>query len=709
MRRYLVTLVLLAAGPVLPAQEKQEKQEKQEPTPSFPAQVEVVTVDAVVTDKKGTTVTGLGADDFIVSEDGKPQTVVSFEAIELPAAPAPVPPPRPRVSTNVTPEVHHGRSFVIVFDDVHLTPFQARRAKTAVGEFLRSGVREGDRVTLISTGGDAWWSTRMEAGREELLTLLKRLEGRNIPYTGTDKMSDYEAMRIHVYSDPLVTEKVRRRFETYGAAMGDTRRGQGQADPTGDPIVRGRASEVYFQSVSRSRITLEIVERVLRALATTRGRKSLILVSEGFIYDPNMDDFKRVVEASRRSNCAIYFLDTRGLQGMPDYFGAQFGPAIDERDVGWVLGEQQLAAEGAESIAADSGGFTVANTNDLSKGIQRIANETRAYYLLGYQPTNKARDGRFRKIKLEVKRKNLTVRARKGYYAPLEGAAPKTANSDKDKRAVPTDPAFQQAVDSPYEVDDIPLRMTAYVFDETLLGKARVLVVADVDVRQFAFQENEGRLTDNLEFLLVAAHRETGEYFRYDQKVDMKLLPETRQKLNRTWFSIVRDFELAPGGYQAKIVARDKNSGKIGSLVHEFEVPDLAQLRISTPVISDTLQPGAESSQAPPRPAPLARRAFPSGATLFCQYEVFGAEKEKATGMPKVSAGLVIRKSDGAVLTQMAPTLINPTSLGKLSRLVGTPLEGATAGEYELVLTLRDEISGKTLEVKEPFGVESPS
>ena len=665
---------------------------------SFPARVEQVNVDVVVTDKKGAPLTGLAREEFTVLEDGQPQEVTSFEAVSVPAQPSASPPPRPRVSTNTAPETQTGRTFVIVFDDIHLTPFQANRAKAAVVQFLASGVREGDRVSLIATGGGVWWSTRMEAGRDELIAMVKRLEGRHIPDRSPERMTDYEAMRIHVYHDKDVEARVGRRFETYGAVpQGGLGRGRDRGFDDPDPYVRGRASEIYFQSVTKNRITLQIVERILGSLALIKGRKSMVLVSEGFIYDPNLDDFKRVVQASRRSNVAIYFLDTRGLEGLP-YVSAEFGPALDTQDIGSALMDNMQAAEGAESLAADSGGFTVRNTNDLSKGIQRIADESRTYYLLGYNPSNTRADGRFRKIEVKLARKGVKVRARRGYYAPLEGGL----RVDKDKKSGP-DPDMQAALDSPFERGDVPLRVTSYIFDETLLGKASVLVATEVDVREFVFQETDGRFLDTLEFLLVVAHRETGEFFKYDQKVDMKLLPATRERLFVSGFPIVRDFELAPGGYQAKMIVRDKNGGRIGTVVHEFEVPTLDQLRVSTPVLSDTLQPSSEGQQGPPRPALLARRHFPPGSTLYCQFEVYGAAKDDKTGMPRVRAGYAIRGKDGSVVAEVAPTVINPTSLGKLSRLVGTGLQGAGPGEYELVLSLTDEVSGKSLELKEPF------
>jgi VWFA-related protein len=669
----------------------------------FPTGVEQVNVDVVVTDKKGQPVTDIAAGEFTVLEDGKPQNVVTFDSVSVPAQPSATPAPKPRVSINTAPELQTGRTFVVVFDDIHLTPFQANRAKSAVVQFLQTGVREGDRVTLVASGGGAWWSTRMEAGREELVTMVKRLEGRHIPDRSPERMSDYEAMRIHVYNDKQVEDRVSRRFEQYGAVpAGGMGRGGDRGFDEPDPYVRGRASDVYFQSVSRNRITLQVLDRVLRSLEGVKGRKSMILVSEGFIYDPNLDDFKKVVQSSRRSNMALYFLDTRGLEGLPFFASAEYGPALDTQDIGAAFSDNLQAAEGAESLASDSGGFTVKNSNDLGKGIQRIADESRSYYLLGYNPTNTTPDGRFRKIEVKVARKGLRVRARKGYYAPLAGR-----KEIAEQKGGP-DPAVQAALDSPFERGDIPMRMTSYVFDETLLGKASVLVATDVDVSEFGFQENEGRFQDTLEFLLVVIHRETGEFFRYDQKIDMNLQPATRQRINTTGFPLVRDFELAPGGYQAKMVTRDKNTGKIGTIVHEFEVPQLEHLRVSTPVISDTLQPAQQGSEsAVPRPAVLARRTFTTGATLYCQFEVYGAAKDPKTGMPRVSAGYVIRSKTGSVVTQVAPTVITPTSLGKLSRLTGTGLQDAAPGEYELVLNLTDEIAGKSLELAEPFTVQA--
>ena len=211
------------------------------------------------------------------------------------------------------------------------------------------------------------------------------------------------------------------------------------------------------------------------------------------------------------------------------------------------------------------------------------------------------------------KSRGLEVRARKGYYAPSDDGKP----TPEQKKGV--DPVFQAALDSPWVQDGIPLRMTDYVGDEKMMGKAAVRLTAELDPRSVQFEEKEGRSYAELDFLMVVAHRQTGEYFRYDQSYNLKLLPTTRERLTRLWMPIVRDFELAPGEYQAKVIVRDKRSGRVGSLMHEFEVPALDQFRTSTPVLSDTRaatpsEEGVPGGMPDPARAPRVRQRL--GAAL---------------------------------------------------------------------------------------------
>jgi VWFA-related protein len=683
---------------------------------SFPAGVELVVVDAVVLDRDGGSVAGLTRDDFTLKEDGVIQTIGSFEAVGVPDAPTPsarkaMPPLARRISSNTGPVASTGRTFSLVFDELHLTRETAGYARAAVAEFLRQGVQEGDLVTLIGTGGKVWQSVRMREGRDELLAALERLEGRHRrPEALREQVSDYEAMQIHVHQDPRVARLVTRRFAARGVL--DRQDLEEQIDPQFgvaggyysreiDPVVKIRAAEAYRLATLRNRATLDLLERALTAQALQKGRKSLVFVSQGFVYDTQLEELRLVSEAARRANVAIYFVDARGLTGMPATFSAEtrFGedprsPFTDLQDAGHAIFQAAEEAAGSETVASESGGFSIKNTNDLASGIRRIADESRHYYLLGYTPTNTKRDGAFRKIEVEVRGERLAVRARKGYHAAREGEqAAGRRGRDAD---------IQQALDAAHPLPGVPLRMTAYVLEETAPGKAKVVVVTDVDVRELAFKESEGRLVDTLEFLLAVVRHETGEYFRYDEKADMKLLPATRERLASTGYPIVRDLELTPGAYRSKIVVRDKASGTIGSVTHEFEVPDLSQWRISTPVLSDALDQGEGRNQRP-RAALSARRVFVPGEPFFCEFAVHGAAKDPATGRPRVMSGHALQDGRGSTLFVVEPTTISPSSSGAVVRLIGLATAGLPPGDYALNLFVQDQVSGKVIDVLEPF------
>jgi VWFA-related protein len=702
----VLTFLLSAAGAV--TAELPPPTAEGEP-PRFGSEVELVTVDVVVADKKGNPVTDLKTEDFTVLEDGDPQKPVSFEKVELPAQPNATPAPPPVVSTNVDAETRVGRSFVIVFDDLHIQPLSATRAKEAIAHFLTNGTREGDRVTLVASGGGTWWTARMESGREQLFSTLKNLEGRDLRQRGFEQMGDNEALRIHLYGDYLIAERVRARWEELNVpgATGESHAGTTDR-PTGggpqiDPFVGMRAMEIYEESRRRNTAALDIMKRSLLSLSGTRGRKSMILVSEGFIYDSNLDQFRKVLQAARSANVVIYFLDIRGLTGIPSRFLAETrGPAVPQH-VASAFVEKAEESTGSEGLASDSGGFTIKNTNDLGGGIQRIANETRAYYLIGYNPTNAKRDGKWRKIQVKVNRKGLQVRARKGYYAPADDDSQvESARRQEDR----VHDEFRQALDSPRDMEGIPLRMSTYVMGETLLGKATTVVVADIDTSRFSFEEKENRYSDSVETALVVTQQETGEFWDRSETIEFGVPVTAKERLKtQPWHSLTRDFDLPPGTFQAKIAVRHPKTGRLGTVTHEFKVPPLATWRVSSVVLTDTALPPAVEGDAP-QPKPVARRVFKSPGLIFGKFEVYGTARDTATRAPKVDFSYVLRNKEGATLQSMQPREIPPTGQGAVRQLFAFRTAGWAPGEYELVLTIRDAVSGESKDVRESFAIE---
>ncbi len=361
------------------------------PPERFRSGVDLVTVDAVVVDKNGHPVEGLTRADFTVYEDGKAQQLTDFEAVATEApvldpAAAPPPAPHPPVSTNVGQRFASatGRTFAVVFDDLNLTRAQGDQARRATKDFLETAASPDDTITFVTTSGVAWLNAKMPQDRDRLLAVMSRVEGKYVPDHSTEHMSDYEAMRIHQYQDTLVEAQVRRRYEYNRVAGYEPKRPQDQNDnakvgemPGNYGIIESeissRAEEVYATHEARNRQTLKLLERAVDALRTARGRKAVVLLSKGFIYDTELRGFKDVSRAAREANVAIYFIDARGLETGPSQFSAESVGPTDPRDIGPAIAGLHYESAGAASVAEDSGGFSVENTNDLSAGFRRIA------------------------------------------------------------------------------------------------------------------------------------------------------------------------------------------------------------------------------------------------------------------------------------------------------------------------------------------------
>jgi VWFA-related protein len=402
MRR-LPKVILAAWGLAVPAGAGPQAQ----PVPSFPARAERVVVDVVVTDRGGVPVLGLSASDFEVTEDGERQRIASFEAIA----------PRLRVGTaspeagseapRVPPPVAGaGPLYAVAFDDVNMTPFKVHEAKASTAAFLRS-VGDDDRVLLVATSTGEGRLSESGASRGALLDMLRELKAGHLPHLSPDRLSDYEAMMIYVHRDPETEARVAKRIAERSRAGGLS--------------VRALAAEAYGRAIGRVRDTLRALERIIGAIGGESGRKSVILVSEGFVLSPQVTEFRSVTQAAMRANAALYFVDARQMVLGGSEYPVEYNDLGSREVVAVALADQAAEAFGSETLAADTSGFSIRNTNDLAGGMRRIAAETGCYYLLGYDPS-KEPDGRFRKIRVRVSRKDVRVRARKGYYAEGRGA-----------------------------------------------------------------------------------------------------------------------------------------------------------------------------------------------------------------------------------------------------------------------------------------------
>ena len=674
--------------------------------PTFPAAVELVTVDAVVLDGKGRPVPGLAQDDFVVTEDGKPVEIARFEAFAA-AGTAP-PPAAPSVIASNETSRSSGRAFAVILDDLRIASARIGDARQAATSFLDRSVHDGDEVTLGTTSGDVWWSARMPDGREDLLAVLGRVRGRYVEATSLDRMTDYEAFWINNHESspsmaPLlpdrpasapaaaatpeanalggsIKERVKQRWKDLNLCTGTSCEG----------MVRDRAADLDMTRRGRTQVTLRAVRRGLEALASIRGRKSLLLLSEGFLDDPS-SDVRGVEAASREANTAIYFIDTRGLTALPGGGSAADAEATLQPRERLTMGFENAVLEsaGASALADETGGFSVKNTNDLAAGVDRIADESRVYYLLGFYPPERKSARDWRKLRVEVKRPGLTVRARRGYTLRA-AASPKEATGGKKASKQPTlDPVVARTLDSAHDAGGIPLRIMTYLFEPHASGTTHVLIAAEFD---------GSRLGGRLELSILATHRDSGREFRADDMLALSVAGGDAP----AWRAVARDFDLPSGVAQARVVVRDPASGAVGSVSQRFEVPPTGVLRLSTPIVTDHIEPASKAG-AHPRPALAVHRVFRPEGALYVQFEVFGAARAAQPPLPRVTAGLALRKADGRVVRQAPPTPIVADADGRVVRFVGIPLDGLEEGPYDLVLDVQDQVSGARVLDGEPL------
>lgn len=387
--RHIVVLVgVLTVMPAASPRAAQQHPPSNSPDdqPIFRLSVDLVQLDAVVTDGKGRHVTTLGPDDFEIFQDGRPQPVIAATYVESddgwidasglpPVAPAALRPADAR------------RVIAMVVDDLRMSFSSMYYARRGLGQFLDEQFRPGDLAMLLTTAGPSG-SVRLTFSPATLKAAVNRLR-----YTMWDTW--------------------------LGSAL----------DPVNDTF-RGFDRTDSFIEGTFATSAIDRIRQTIEALTPLPGRKSVVLVSEGFsVYGPGMDNarirdaLRELVDRSNRAGVVIYAVDPRGLVytgltaadstgGMrPDQI------ATTSQARAYALGSSQ---DGLRYIAGETGGFAVVNTNDLAYGFKRIMADQRGYYLIGYQPepgtVTPTTYSQFRKVKIKVVRKGLKVRTRAGFY-----------------------------------------------------------------------------------------------------------------------------------------------------------------------------------------------------------------------------------------------------------------------------------------------------
>jgi VWFA-related protein len=375
--------------------------------PTFGARVELVEVDAVVTDGKGRHVTDLTAADFEIREHGRPQAIANFQYVVLdpaafpPAAPAAATPaPAPPVVRALGPEDMR-RSLLIVVDDLSLAAESTIRARRMLARVVEEQMRPGDVAAIYQLGSAA---KKLDFSNEKP-ALLKTIEKLRFNLRGRGG----EAPKL----PPLTQEQV-----------------EGARNFAGFLDRMDRTQQLYL-----ALHTLDGLEAAVKALSGLPGRRALVLLSEGFVrYDSGRgegggrDPFRvdarlqDVVDEANRSSVVVYSLDPSGLRTLGPTAADPQGAVFRGEDLARRMELQLEVRSGLATLADGTGGLLVADTNDLVGAAKTIFADLRGYYLIGYTPdeaTPESADGRpvFHKLEVKVKRPGLTVRSRRSFVS----------------------------------------------------------------------------------------------------------------------------------------------------------------------------------------------------------------------------------------------------------------------------------------------------
>ena len=653
-------LLLLPAAATAGAGAQSQAQSPAPAPPVFGSAVELVRIDAVVVDRDGRPVTGLTAADFEVSEGGQPQALTSFEPVVVRGArPSPASEP-PRLGAARVRAPSEGRCVLVFVDDIHVSPPVAETVRESLRRFLETDVRDGDWVTLVAPVQQLWWTARNAWEYRQLAQVVAQVKGHG---TGPG-FGDWEIVRAEEYGQ--LGAGAASRAGTRSATSG----GPGQFAVVGDPGAPVQQELALAAARRRTGMTLGGLQQALESLVRLRGRKSLVVISEGFVLLPRMPGYAEAIDAARRANVAIHFVDPRGVT--TDRGGSELA----------------LTLQG-DGLAQVTGGI-VFSGNQTEAGLRRVASESDAYYLLGYEPSQPGRGERAVEVKLRTKREGVTVRARTRYYVSPEasdGASKPEKGKKKDAQELAGSPAFA-AMRSLSDTIDLPLRVATLFFEPNAKGEIATMLATEV-------VPSPGKAGTRLYKLVSEARAAAGGPPVRDQfEGAPKVTPGVPVILARQW-------DLAPGVWQLRLLVEDTEAKKIGTLVHTFEVPPAKAFRMSTPILTAEI----DDPNGKRKPKVALSRTFRTGSTVYCQYSVYGAPAAGAHDwVPHVFASWALRRGDSVVRDAPA-TLIQPAPDGRVTRTLGISLEGAEPGEYELLIGARDEKTGEVVTRTEPFTV----
>jgi VWFA-related protein len=701
MKRRLPLVLLLSSQLVLGALGQQPAPSPTPPpTQQLPEGEDVVRintnlvqVDAVITDKSGKIVADLKPEEVEILEDGRQQKIThfSYNLTQTTAAPPDTVstptnrPAGPRPPARIKPEDVR-RTIALVVDDLGLSFQSTYQVRRALKKFVDEQMQPGDLVAIIRTSGGIGALQQFTSDKRQLYAAIDRVK---YFLGGRSGVTPFAPVEPPTPGD-------------HGAEF----------DAANEELNQFR--EEFF-SVG----TLGAVTYVVRGLRDLPGRKSVLLISDGFKIinrdDPTrtyrtVQKLQRLIDEAARSSVVIYTMNATGLQAL----GFTASDNLSGRDTGQMLealnnrsSEAFETQDGLEYLARETGGMAIKNSNDLGGGIRRVLEDQGGYYLIGYRPSEStftSQQGRrsFHHLTLKIKRPGkFNVRMRHSFYGVSDEEKPKPRTLVEQ---------MVGALVSPFGSNGVRLQLTSLFANDPQYGSI-MRSFLQIDGRDLTFTDEPGGLHKAVFDILAITFGDSGSPVDQIGKTYSIRLgdAEYKQMLREGLVYYVTVPIKKPGAYQLRMSLRDTVSERIGSASQFIDAPDIKKNRLALSGIvlrgQDRLaaastgaaeqNEGVESGSAE---ASAAVRHFKRGMMMTYGFFIYNPRLDKATGRPQIVTQVRVFRDGKEIFTgKENPYLPRPQiDLRRLANTgaiqLGTDMP---AGEYVFQVIVTDSLADK--------------
>ncbi len=421
----------------------------------FRAGVELISVDITALDNNGRQVTDLTAAEFEVEVDGNRRQVSTVEYIRsadplrVIGAPHKVVVPDETFSSSNAKGAPRGRLIVLLIDQGNIRSGAARSSMTSAKKFVDTLTPE-DRVAVIAVPGPGElvdFTTDHDKVREALLRVVGTADSLKSRFN----LSVTEAMALYLHSDAQRAAEVILRECAGAGAMVELERCERQVEQD--------AAEIANEIRRRTQDSVHGMRAVLDSLAGLEGPKSVILISEGLIFEGlgSETDELASIAADSRATLDVLLLD------VPQFDASQSRRPTTPRE------DRDLQVTGLEMLAGAARGslYRINVTADFA--FDRISRSLDGYYLLGVESRPDDRNGRRHRIGVKATRRGVSIRSRRSFLTAISA-----------KATTPAD-AVSRAIRSPLPINDLPMKIATWTYKEPASSKVRVLIAAEVE------------------------------------------------------------------------------------------------------------------------------------------------------------------------------------------------------------------------------------